>query len=78
MLLTFADKYGTDYDGKILIEHKLSINYLTALMGVNRATTIRALNMLKGKKLLETVNGLYCIRDLDALKEYQAFLAEDL
>lgn len=78
MLLTFADKYGTDYDGKILIEHRLSINYLTALMGVNRATTIRALNMLKEKKLLETVNGLYCIRDLDALKEYQAFLAEDL
>ncbi len=78
MLLTFAEKYGTDYDGKVLIKHKLSINYLTALMGVNRATTIRSLNVLKEKKLVETINGYYCIRDINALKEYQALLAEDL
>ncbi|MCD8133387.1 MAG: Crp/Fnr family transcriptional regulator [Clostridiales bacterium] len=78
MLLTFADKYGTDYDGKLLIRRKLSINYLTALIGVNRATTIRSLNGLKKEKLIETVNGFYCIRDPEALKRYQARLAEDL
>lgn len=78
MLLTFAEKYGTDYDGKTMIQYRLSINYLTALLGVNRATTIRSLNTLKEKKLIETINGFYCIRDLNAIKKYQASLAEDL
>lgn len=71
MLLIFADQYGEDYDGKIIIRQKISQQLLSNLLGINRITTVRIIKNLKYLGLIEQVNGLYCIRSKDKLREYQ-------
>lgn len=71
LLMIFADKYGEDYDGKILIAQRLSQQMISTLLGINRITTVRIIKALKEMRLIEQVNGYYCIRDLNKLKAYQ-------
>ena len=75
LLITFAKRYGIGYDGKILIHKRLSIEYMTNLLGVNRATTVRSIRALKDMNLLENINGFYCIRSIEQLKRHQQNLA---
>lgn len=74
LLLMFADCYGVDYDGKVLIKEKISQQLLSNLLGINRVTAVRAIKELKDMALIEQVNGYYCIRDVEKLKRHQAHL----
>jgi len=69
-LLTLAGKYGKNYDNKVMITQKISQQALSNQLHVNRTTVIRNLNELKDRNLIEQINGLYCIRDIDALKRF--------
>ena len=74
LLLTLAERYGVVYDGKILIQKKIGISFLTSMLGVNRTTTVRCLKQLKDLGLLENINGYYCIRSIEALASHQKIL----
>lgn len=76
LLLMFAECYGVEYDGKVLIKEKISQQLLSNLLGINRVTTVRAIKELKDMALIEQVNGYYCIRDIDKLKRHQAHLIQ--
>ena len=76
LLLSFAEQYGVAYDGKILIQKKLSIQLMTSLLGVNRATTVRSLHMLRDLGLIENINGYYCVRSIEALRRHQEMLGD--
>jgi CRP/FNR family transcriptional regulator len=71
LLLIFADRYGQKYDGKVLIHEKVSQQMLSNLLGINRITAVRIVKELKELRLIEQINGFYCIRNVDKLKEYQ-------
>lgn len=75
LLLTFAERYGVNYDGKVLIRYHLSIQLMTSMLGINRATTLRVIKSLKNLNLLELINGYYCIRSLDKLREHQEMIS---
>lgn len=70
LLLTFAERYGVEYDGKILIKEKISQQMLANLLGVNRITMVRTVKELREQSLIEQVNGFYCIRDRERMLEY--------
>ncbi len=70
LLLTFALKYGTDYDGKVLIGLKISQQMLANMLRVNRVTVAHVIRELRGERLIDLVNGHYCIRNLDALRSH--------
>lgn len=74
LLLDLAHRYGMNYDNKILIHEKISIQTLTSLLGVNRATTVRSMKLLRDLGHVEYINGYYCIRNLEALRRHQALL----
>lgn len=71
LLLIYAEFYGVEYDGKILIREKISQQVMSNLLGINRITTVRGIKKLKDMGLLEQINGLYCIRDIERLKRHQ-------
>lgn len=70
LLLIFADKHGVLYDGKIMIKEKVSQQMLSNLLGINRITTVRIMKDLKDLGMIEQINGYYCIRDVEVLREY--------
>lgn len=74
LLLTLAERYGISYDNKILIREHISIQTLTSMMGVNRATTVRSLKLLRDLGLVEHINGYYCIRSTESLRRHQELL----
>lgn len=74
LLLIFADRFGALYDGKILIKEKVSQQMLSNLLGINRITTVRAIKELKELALIEQINGYYCIRNIEKLKQHQEML----
>ena len=76
LLTDLANRYGVAYDDKVLIHEKISIQTLTSMMGVNRATTVRSLKLLRDLGLVEHINGYYCIRNLDSLKRHQELLEQ--
>ena len=71
LLLNYADFYGVPYDGKILIQEKISQQVMSNLLGINRITAVRAIKDLKDMGLIENINGFYCIRDIEKLKRHQ-------
>lgn len=74
LLLSLAERYGVAYDGKVLIQRRIGIQFLTSMLGVNRATTVRGLRQLRNLGLIENINGYYCVRDLAALARHQELL----
>lgn len=76
LLLVFAESYGVPYDGKVLIQEKISQQMLSNLLGINRVTAVRAIKELKDMSLIEQINGYYCIRDISKLQRHQAKLVE--
>lgn len=78
LLTDFANKYGVQYDGKILIEEKMSQQMISNLLGLNRITVVRAIKALKEMGLIEQINGLYCIKDMNRLSRHQAWLLKSI
>lgn len=74
LLSEFSELYGIQYDGKILIQKNISLQLLAGMLGVNRATTVRAMHNLRDLGLVEHINGFYCIRSIEALKRHQRLL----
>ncbi|MDR1875900.1 MAG: Crp/Fnr family transcriptional regulator [Synergistaceae bacterium] len=70
LLLIFADRFGTPYDGKVLVKEKISQQMISNLLGINRATAVRIMKSLKDSALIEQINGYYCIRDVEKLKRH--------
>ena len=70
LLLTFAERYGVPYDGKILIKEKISQQIMANLLGVNRITMVRAIKELRELGMIEQVNGFYCIRDKEKMRAF--------
>lgn len=75
-LLSFAEHYGIAYDGKVLINKNISLQSLSGMMGINRATAVRAMHKLRDMGLIENINGFYCVRSIDSLRRHQELLDE--
>ncbi|MGN0974559.1 MAG: Crp/Fnr family transcriptional regulator [Gemmiger sp.] len=64
MLLIMADNFGELRDnGWVRIRLKISQQMLSSLLGVNRVTVCKVLKEMKEMRLIEQVNGYYCIRN---------------
>jgi len=72
LLLTFADNFGLEVENKIKLNLKISQQFISNILGVNRGTTIKMINKLKELNLIEQTNGYYFIKDLQRLKNHQA------
>lgn len=70
LLLSMAERCGVDYDGKVLIQEKVSQQAMANNLHVNRVTVARAIRDLKSYGLVEYINGYYCIRSVDKLKKH--------
>ena len=71
LLIEFAEKYGAQYDGKVLIRRRISVQLITDMLGINRATTVRSMRQLRDLGLVERINGYYCVRSIEALRRHQ-------
>lgn len=76
LLLTFAERYGVPYDGKLLIKEKISQQTMANLLGVNRITMVRTIKELREQDMIEQVNGFYCIRDREKMQEFMQIANE--
>jgi CRP/FNR family transcriptional regulator len=76
LLLVFGERYGVAYDGKIMIDYKVTIHLLASMLGVNRASVVRGLKSLKDINLIEHINGYYCIRSLEQMRRHQTMIGE--
>jgi CRP/FNR family transcriptional regulator len=74
LLLSMADCYGVNYDGKVLIQEKVSQQTIANNLHANRVTIARAIRDLKSLGLVEYINGYYCIRSIDKLKKHMDYL----
>ncbi len=76
LLLDSADQSGVEYDGKILIQEKLSQQSMASRLRANRVTIARIIGDLKNLGLVEYINGYYCIRSLQKLQKHMDYLEE--
>ena len=74
LLLSMAERFGAEYDGKVLIRKKISQQAMANTLRANRVTIARAIRDLKELGLIESINGLYCIRDTDQLRQHMDVL----
>lgn len=70
VLIEFAEILGKKTDGKIKINFKMSQQFISDLVGVNRRTTSRTFDKLYNDNILENNCGNYYIKDIDLLKRY--------
>ena len=76
LFLSYADRYGVEYDGKIMINDRITQQRMSDFLGTNRISIVNAVAELKEKRLIEQVNGHYVIRDIDALTKYRDSMLE--
>ena len=69
LLLIFAERYGYPKGDTIVIREKLSQEYISSLLGINRITVVRVMKELREQGLVEKRSGYYCIQDVSQLKE---------
>ena len=74
LIIEFAEKFGASYDGKVLIRRRISVQLITDMLGINRATTVRAMRKLRDLGLVEHINGYYCVRSIEALRRHQELM----
>ncbi len=74
LLLSMAGRYGVPYDGKVLIQKKMSQQAMANELHANRVTVARAIRELKDYGLVEYINGYYCVRDMARLKKHMDYL----
>ncbi|MCD7748528.1 MAG: Crp/Fnr family transcriptional regulator [Oscillospiraceae bacterium] len=74
LFLSMAGRYGVPYDGKVLIQKKMSQQAMANELHANRVTVARAIRELKDYGLVEYINGYYCVRDMARLKKHMDYL----
>ena len=67
LLSIFAERYGVEENGSIVIKEKLNQEYISSLLGLNRITVVRVMKELKEQGVLEKKNGYYCLYDIEGL-----------
>lgn len=72
---TFADNFGVEEENKIKLNIKVSQQFISNILGMNRITLARIIRKLKKLRLIEQTDGYYYIKDLKGLRDYQAALA---
>ena len=77
LLIVFANNYGVPYDGKTLIQEKISQQMISSMLGINRITAVRSIKNLKNTGLIEQINGYYCIRSIDKLKRHMELIENE-
>jgi CRP-like cAMP-binding protein len=70
LLINLAKQKGVEYDGKVLIQEKVSQQTMANQIQANRVTVARIIRELKDLGHIEYINGYYCIRDLERLKRH--------
>lgn len=75
LFLTLAEQSGVEYDGKLLIQQKISQQSMANRIQANRVTVARVIRELKDLGLVEYINGYYCIRDIAKLKRHMDYIA---
>ncbi|WP_368293011.1 Crp/Fnr family transcriptional regulator [Dehalobacter sp. TBBPA1] len=78
LFLTFAENFGVEEDTKIKLNIKISQQFISNLLGINRITTLRIIKKLKELMLIEQTNGYYYIKDIQKLTDYQTMLQSQL
>lgn len=74
LLVSMAERNGVDYDGKILIQEKMSQQNMANRLQANRVTVARSMKELKDYGLVEYINGYYCIRSIEKLKRHMEYM----
>lgn len=69
LLLNFAERYGNKENGSIVIREKLTQEYISSLLGLNRITVVRVMKELKEQGLVEKKNGYYHLYNIEHIKE---------
>ena len=77
LLLSYALRFGVDYDGKVLIHERLSQQLMANLLRVNRVTVARVVRELRDLGLVEQVNGFYCIRSIQRMRKHMQYIDMD-
>lgn len=75
LLLSLAERSGEEYDGKVLVREKISQQTMASMLRVSRITVARTLKTLRDCGLIDTVNGLICIRDEAALLQHMHYIS---
>lgn len=71
---TFADNFGVEEETKIKLNIKISQQFISNILGINRITSARIIRKLKRLRLIEQTDGYYYIKNLKGLRDYQATL----
>ncbi len=74
LLSTFADNFGVEEENKVKLDIKISQQFVSNILGINRITSAKILRKLKTLKLIEQTDGYYYIKDIKGLRSYQAGL----
>ena len=69
LLLNFAERYGDEENGSIVIREKLSQEYISSLLGLNRITVVRVMKELKEQGLVEKKKGYYYLHNVEQMQE---------
>lgn len=72
LLLSFAERYGEKENDSIVIREKLSQEYISSLLGMNRITVVRVMKELKEKGLVDKKRGYYYLHDINQMQENQS------
>ena len=65
LFLILAERYGAADSGGIVIREKLSQEYISSLLGLNRITVVRVMKSLKEQGVIQRRNGCYWISDVE-------------
>ena len=75
LFLELAAQSGMEYDGKLLIQQKVSQQSMANRIQANRVTVARAIRELKDLGLVEYINGYYCIRNVAKLRRHMDYIS---
>lgn len=70
MIINLAEEYGVQSDEKTIINKKLKQKTMAQILGANRVTVARSIKKLKEMKFIDYIDGLFCVYDIDHLKNY--------
>ncbi len=71
LLLNFAKAIGEQQEQKIKLKLRMTHQFISDLLGINRVTGVRILKKLKEMNLIEQSRHYFYITDPEGLKKYQ-------
>lgn len=71
LFFELANNFGVKKENKVKIDLKISQQFISNILGINRITTVNIIKNLKRLNLIEQTDGYYHIKDMDKLRTYQ-------